>query len=107
MGGLVVHSFTNFLPLIPLGVTGAYLSILREGRGYAEQVASFSAGLKCRDKQASTSNLDQLTYPQFACFWDVGGNQSTWRELTKAPGEHVNSKQKHPDLGLKPSTFLL
>ncbi|MEQ2242438.1 hypothetical protein ILYODFUR_035853 [Ilyodon furcidens] len=38
---------------------------------------------------------------------DCGGNRSTWREPTHARGEHANSIQKDPRLGVKPKTFLL
>jgi len=39
----------------------------------------------------------QLTY---ACFWMVGGSQSTRREPTHTQGEHANSTQKSPRWGL-------
>ena len=35
------------------------------------------------------------------------GSQSTWEEPTQAQGEHANSTQKCPDLGIEPRTFLL
>lgn len=41
-----------------------------------------------------------MNLTHIACFQTVGGSQSTVREPMQTHGEHENSSQKGPDLGI-------
>ena len=51
---LLIHPSIHFLPLIPLGFAGAYLTIFGRRRGSPSTSHKFMAGLTYRDKQPPT-----------------------------------------------------
>ena len=64
------------------------------GAVHPAQVANLSQRqTKLASMHTHTHTYSQLRFTSLACFWTVGGSQSTWRKPTLAQGEHTKNVQ--------------
>lgn len=82
---------------------GAHPSYRKANRGaQSGRVGSSSQGSNKRTNQAFTPMNNFTIFTCMCMSLDHGRSRSSQRELTPAPGEHVNSTQKRPRIGVEP-----